>query len=84
MLRAALRWFLVGASLVMAALFAIAFHQQYWQWRDCFNELGRCYDPVEGVVYLEQSGMVWAGLALISACFGVASWLFGRTRSTRH
>ncbi len=78
MLRAAFRWLLIAASLAMATLFAFAFHLQYWRWRDCFNELGRCYDPVEGVVYLEQSGAIWGGLACISASVALALWLTGR------
>ena len=67
----------------MAALFGLAFHLQYWRWRDCFNELGRCYDPVDSVVYLEQSGMIWGGLAFMSASFALALWLLGRRRRPR-
>jgi hypothetical protein len=78
--RAALRWALIAAALVMAILFAFAFHLRYWQWRDCFNELGRCYDPVEGVVYVEQSGAIWGGLAFISAAIALVLWLSGRLR----
>lgn len=52
---------LEGAS----ALFGLAFYDRYWRWRDCFNELGRCYDPLSQDVYLEQAGIAWGGLATI-------------------
>jgi hypothetical protein len=42
-----------------AAVFAYAWYDRYWLWRDCFNELGRCYDPDGQQVYLEQAGLVW-------------------------
>jgi hypothetical protein len=77
---AALRWALIAAALVIAILFAFAFHLRYWRWRHCFNELGRCYDPIEGVVYLEQSGAIWGGLAFISASVALALWLTWRKR----
>lgn len=59
------------ASVCVAALFAAAFYYRYWLWRDCFNELGRCYDPVGQDVYLEQSGMVWGGLAVLAFLTGL-------------
>jgi hypothetical protein len=46
---------------------------QYFHWRDCFNALGRCFDDAAGVVYLEQSGAIWASLAgmtLAAALYG--------------
>ena len=61
---------LAACSLCFAALFGWAFYEFYWRWRDCFNELGRCYDPVSQDVYLEQAGMVWVGLAAMSLLAG--------------
>jgi hypothetical protein len=64
------------AALILAALSALfwyAYIVQYAIWRDCFNDLGRCHDPVEGVVYLEQSGAIWVSLALVTT--GAALWL---------
>jgi hypothetical protein len=49
----------------LALLFAAAFYCRYWRWRDCFSELGRCYDPVSLNAYLEQAAGVWGGLAAI-------------------
>jgi hypothetical protein len=55
-----------------AALFGYAWYDRYWLWRDCFNELGRCYDPESQQVFLEQAGPVWgmfAGACLLAALF---------------
>jgi hypothetical protein len=73
---------LLGCMLTgFAALFAAAFYDRYWRWRDCFNDLGRCYDPVSQDVYLEQAGIVWGGLAAILLLGGVALVLGGGRRS---
>ncbi len=72
--RTILRWLrgILGAALIgLGGLFALAFEARYWRWRDCFNELGRCYDPVSQDVYLEQAGLVWGGLAVASLLMGV-------------
>jgi hypothetical protein len=63
---------------VLGASFAYAFYDRYWRWRDCFNDLGRCYDPISQDVFLEQSGMIWGGLAVL--CFGLAALLAFRRR----
>ncbi|WP_428542411.1 hypothetical protein [Profundibacter sp.] len=63
----------------MAALFGFAYFDRYYRWRDCFNELGRCYDPQTGMVYVEQAGLVWITLLLV--CLGlVVMVLFLRNR----
>ena len=56
------------SSLLLLAglLLFLMFYERYWRWRGCFNELGRCFDPVTQDVYLEQSGLVWGGFAAIS------------------
>jgi hypothetical protein len=61
----------------LAVLFAAAFYDRYWRWRDCFNELGRCYDPKTQDVYLEQAGVAWGSLALI--CLALATALLIRS-----
>jgi LPXTG-motif cell wall-anchored protein len=61
-------------SLALAALFGWAFYTRYWIWRDCFNELGRCYDPISETVLLEQSGIIWGGLAAIALGAAVILW----------
>ena len=66
-----LRGILAAALIGIGILFALAFEARYWRWRDCFNELGRCYDPVSQDVYLEQAGMVWGGLAAIALLAGI-------------
>jgi hypothetical protein len=61
----------------LAALFALAFYFRFWNWRDCFNELGRCYDPATQDVYLEQAGVAWGSLGLI--CLALAMVLLIRS-----
>ena len=56
-------------SLAATAFFTFAYYDRYWQWRDCFNEEGRCYDSVSGQVLLQQSGIVWGGFTILSAIF---------------
>lgn len=54
------------ASLAASGFFFHAWYAQYLKWD--FNELGRYYDPVDGVVYTD-SGFVWvlpAGMLLIA------------------
>lgn len=67
-----------AALLLLALLFGFAFYDRYWRWRDCFNELGRCYDPVGQQVYLDQAAVVWGGLAVV--CFVVGVVLVLRRR----
>ena len=75
-----LRWLraiFAAALIVSGVLFALAFEARYWRRRDCFNELGRCYDPVSQDVYLEQD---WSGAA--SRRFAAGGNLFGRGAAT--
>jgi hypothetical protein len=58
--------------MCMGTLFSLAFYDRYWRWRDCFNELGRCYDPASQTVYLEQAGVAWGTLAAVSFFGGLA------------
>jgi hypothetical protein len=57
---------LLGLSLV----FGYFYYVQYFKWRGCFNDLGRCYEADSGVVYLEQSGDAW--LLLAGLAFGAS------------
>lgn len=48
---------------------------QYFKWRGCFNELGRCLDAEAGVVHQAQSGIGWLALtALAFGAFVVMAW----------
>ncbi|WP_216638953.1 hypothetical protein [Mycobacterium asiaticum] len=78
--------FLAAVATVFAAgavLFGFTFYDRYWRWRDCFNELGRCYDPENQNVYLEQAGVVWGGLTGVCVvCVVIAAplaWLSMRS-----
>ena len=53
------------AALVAATFSAFMWWERYGRWRDCFNEIGRCFDAETGQVYLEQSGVAWGALALL-------------------
>lgn len=53
-------------SLGLLSAFGYVYYAQYFKWRDCFNEQGRCFDADAGVVYLEQSGTVWLTLFLLA------------------
>ena len=52
-----------------AMLFGYAWYDRYWRWRDCFNELGRCYDPDSQQVFLEQAGPAWGTFAVVCLLF---------------
>jgi hypothetical protein len=56
-----------AASVGVAAFFWFEYYAQYYRWRACFNELGRCFDS-NGVVHMEQSQVVWLPLALLTSC----------------
>jgi hypothetical protein len=57
-----------------AALFcAWAFYEFYWRWRDCFNELGRCFDPQTSTVATDAS-FVWGLLAVAALILAMICW----------
>lgn len=53
-------------SLGAAFIFGYLYYVQYFKWRDCFNEEGRCFDDQSGVVYSEQSGAIWLSLTVLA------------------
>lgn len=61
-----------------AAFFAFVYYDRYHRWRDCFNELGRCYDPETASVYVEQSGMVWGMMVALMLGPAMILWVSGR------
>lgn len=63
----------------LSVLFGYLYYVQYYQWRDCFNDMGRCFDPNSGVVYMEHSGVTWLTLALLSMGAAALSVRFLRT-----
>ena len=56
--------------LGLACGFAYMYYDQHLKWRGCFNALGRCFDPESGTVHLQQSGLVWLLLALLTLAGG--------------
>jgi hypothetical protein len=55
---------------LLCLLFSYTWYTQYYQWIDCFNALGRCFNPDEAVVYTDD-GFVWAIPALLFLGLGI-------------
>jgi hypothetical protein len=67
------RLYVATISGGIGLFFLYVFHERYWLWRHCFNDQGRCWDPVSEQVFLEQAGVLWGGLAgIFLACALVA------------
>ncbi len=47
-----------GVYAALTAFFSWVFYDRYYQWIDCFNDLGRCWVSEEGIVYTDSS-VVW-------------------------
>ncbi len=58
-------------SLGLAFAFGYLYYARYFKWRNCFNELGRCFDDDAGIVYLEQSGAAWFLFAVLALGAGL-------------
>jgi hypothetical protein len=65
----------------LAGLFGDVFHERYWRWRDCFNELGRCYDPVSEQVFVEGAGYIWGTPVVAFGCVALVFWWRARRSS---
>ncbi len=61
-----MRLSMVALFALLTAIFASMFHERYWRWADCFNELGRCYDTEAGVM-VSQAAFIWGMPTLVSA-----------------
>ena len=59
------------ASMIIAVFSILMFHQNYWRFRDSFDENGRYFDFGSGVVYSSQSGIGWGFLASIAVITGL-------------
>lgn len=63
----------------LSVLFGYIYYAQYYRWRDCVNEAGRCFDPQHGVVYLEQSGIAWIILTVLTLVVALFGFRYTRT-----
>lgn len=63
-----------GTWLALAGFSAFSFYDRYWQWRGCFNELGRCYDPESQQVFVEGAGGIWGFLTVVCLALAIISW----------
>jgi hypothetical protein len=70
---------LAACALSFAALSGWAFYAFYWRWRDCFNELGRCYDPVSQIVMTDEA-FVWGLMAVVALGLALLLWMLGHRR----
>jgi len=67
------RFFSLVVMLAMGCFSLFMFHDRYWRVRGLFNEEGRYFDPVQGIVFHSQSGIGWGSSALL--CFSVAIFI---------
>jgi len=69
------------ALCILPLTFATLHYNMYWRWRDCFNEEGRCFDPVSGAVYHAQSGLIYGSLLTVSVLiWALGLWFLGGSR----
>lgn len=71
----------VGGSAGFAASLYL-FFIRYYKWRDCFNELGRCYDPDGSMQVYTTGGSVWGFVSLLFLCVAAMSVVRLRRRVT--
>ena len=68
----------LSALFFLAALFSgWIFHEHYWRWRTCFNEIGRCFVPETGMV-LTDSNFVWGLIAALTFALALLFWMWSR------
>lgn len=68
MMKNLVRKLVFALSVSLSAILFFAYYDFHFTWRNCFNEFGRCFDSETGVVYLEQSGILWLSLAVLATC----------------
>lgn len=66
----------VALWCTLSAWFFYVFYIRYFAWRNCFNELGRCYNPDGSEEVYTTSGFVWVIPAMLFGLLGIASVLF--------
>jgi hypothetical protein len=52
----------IGVIGSAASLFF--YYVRYYKWRDCFNELGRCYDPDGSHEVYTTAGRMWGFVSI--------------------
>lgn len=61
----------LGIYVTLFVVSVDAWYRRYFLWIDCFNELGRCYDPDGSKEVYTTSGQVWALPAAVFLALGV-------------
>jgi len=70
---------LAACALCFAVLFGWLFYEFYWRWRDCFNELGRCFNPASHTV-MTDAAFVWGPMAVVAFGLALVLRMLGRRR----
>ena len=65
---------LLGLSVVFGYLFFML----HYRWRDCFDEMGRCFDPQTGTIFHQQSGIFWGLLFLVTFIGSISLFWWSR------
>ena len=68
---------LAGVCFASALAFGWIFYELYWRWRSCFNQLGRCFLPEDGVV-VSDNNFVWALFTWAALALALLFWLWSR------
>ena len=63
----------LGIGLIGFAFFLWCFYIRYYKWRDCFNELGRCYDPDGSMQVYTTAGIWWGWISVAFLAIAVVS-----------
>ena len=70
-------------SSLLGLYFAYAFYEHFLKWIDCFNDQGRCYDPVTQTVYT-TGGWCWSvPMIVFGGTVLVSGYLLLRTLSRK-
>jgi hypothetical protein len=72
-----------GFWLCCALFLGWLFYDRYWRLLDCFNELGRCFDPESETVATDSNSMygLLAAVTLVLALLTAVSLLRNRPSS---
>lgn len=61
----------IVVCFALMLLFVYLFYIRYLKWSNCFNELGRCYDPDGSKQVYTTAGELWIVPAMIFFLLGI-------------
>jgi hypothetical protein len=65
------RWLVLMLYIALGGICVYAWYTRYFLWLDCFNELGRCYDPDGSQQVYTTSAQMWMLPALVCLGLGI-------------